>query len=168
MSIKEIKKAYQEAIKSKESEVLDKVRRDQAESVVRKAIEDATHAAKERKKNISFTFGAHPVTTEYSIEGLRKAGFEVIVAKQFRESKEIIMTSLILHGWASDSGLEKEPVNREQFNSKVKDLGVLAKTDFSDLDNATIITRLMKESNKDARIDTDLISRVISRGYKKN
>ena len=162
MSIGSIRKAYQEAVKEKENNVLDKIRKGQAESVVQKAITDATVAARKLEKSISFTFGAHPVTARFALEALELEGFSVKPIRCYRESNECVMTSLILSGWSE----QEELVNTEDFNNKIKDLGILVSqnTDFSpySLDNATEISKKMKNAN----IDTELIKRVVSRGFK--
>jgi hypothetical protein len=185
MTINDIRKTYQEAVKSRESEVLDKIRKSQADGIIQKAIEDAISAAKKLEKNINFTFGAHPVTSEYSIAGLRTKGFNVIVTERFHESDECVISSLILSGWADLSGLEKDTgshkadkliekltsVSEEiektlRFNEKVKGIISTGKTSIYSFDNATEISKKMKEANRNANIDTELIRRVITRGFK--
>ena len=70
-----------------------------------------------------------------------------------RESKEKIL-GRILDPISEQIGKTKE------FNSKVERLGILCDSPYN-FDNATKISKMMKEANKDAKIDTEKIREVL-------
>lgn len=70
-----------------------------------------------------------------------------------RESKEKILERIL-------GSISEQIEKTKEFNSKVERLGILCDYPYS-FDNATEISKIMKEANKDAKIDTEKIREVL-------
>lgn len=70
-----------------------------------------------------------------------------------RESKEKILERIL-------DSISEQMEKTKEFNSKVETLGILCDSPYS-FDNATEISKMMKEANKDAKIDTEKIREVL-------
>lgn len=144
MLINNIRKVYQETqqtVKKEEELALDKFRKDQAALIVKSAVNTATEAAKKLQSSAGFTFGAHPGVCQHVIDSLVKGGITTAIIRKFKDPRGVETTSIVMTGWGTKDE-EKEPI---------------ATQPSSGLDNTTIVSRMMKEMNKNARIDEELI-----------
>jgi len=144
MLINNIRKVYQEthqAVKKEEELALDKFRKDQAALIVKSAVEAATEAAKKLQSSAGFTFGAHPGVCQYVIDFLVKGGITTAIIRKFKDPRGVETTSIVMTGWDTKSE-EKETVTSMSPNS---------------IDNATVISHMMREANRSATIDEELI-----------